>query len=89
MDTPRVAGSLWNDILGECRDSLDSFIERHLRECGEQSEHSTGNGSLSKEAAVLLADQTSIRAPLHQMVQTRSRRMAVPDVGATELYGAR
>ena len=46
-----------NDILGECHDSLDSFIEQHLRECGEQANRDTKAGTLSKEAAVLLADQ--------------------------------
>ena len=57
MRTPRSTGSLWNDILGECQDRLDSFIEQHLDECGEQADRDTVTGTLSKEAAVLLADQ--------------------------------
>ena len=32
MRTPRDTGSLWNYILGECQNGLDSSIEQHLHE---------------------------------------------------------
>ena len=57
MGNPRGTGRLWSDILGRCQDSIDSYIEQHLLESGEHTEHNTPGGQLHKEAAVLLADQ--------------------------------
>ena len=57
MHPPRGTGRLWNDILGDCQNSLDSFIGQHLHDCGEQTDPDTTAGTLSKEATVLLADQ--------------------------------
>ena len=57
MGNPRGTGKLWNDILGGCQNSLDSFIEQHLLESGEHTERNSPSGTLNKEAAVLLADQ--------------------------------
>ena len=57
MAEPRGTGRLWNDMMGVCRDSLDAFIEQHLLESEERTEHNVTGGQLDKEAAVLLADQ--------------------------------
>ena len=57
MADPRGTGRLWNDILGGCQGSLDAFIEQHLLESDEHTEHNSTGGQLNKEAAVLLADQ--------------------------------
>ena len=57
MADPRGTGRLWNDILGGCRGSLDAFIEQHLLESDEHTEHNSTGAQLNKEAAVLLADQ--------------------------------
>ena len=57
MADPRGTGRLWTDILGGCQGSLDGFIEQHLLESNEHTEHNSTGGQLNKEAAILLADQ--------------------------------
>ena len=57
MHTPRSTGTLWYDILGDCQNSLDPFIEQHFQEYGERTDTDTTTGAHSKEAAVLLAGQ--------------------------------
>ena len=54
---PRSAGSLWFNMLGDSQDSMDSFIEQHLQECEELIAANRTVGPLTREAAILFADQ--------------------------------
>ena len=57
LHNPRSAGSLWFNMLGDSQDSMDSFIEQHLQECEELIAASRTVGPLTREAAILFADQ--------------------------------
>ena len=57
MPIPGSPGPLWAHILGECHEDVETFIERHLTHLEERVADSCRHGTLSREAAVLFADQ--------------------------------